>query len=211
MRLSRPVAIGLMVLCALVVLWLVAQTLSSDEDPGTTSPTGAVAPTFAGTGDHEGEGGDDLFDEVSGDDTSEDDTFAEPSGTPYPEDGDDPGASGTPYPGDGGDAGPTGTDTRDWDDVDACRDDVLPPELDEVADDIEAGGPFEYDRDGITFQNREGYLPDEQGGYYREYTVETPGLDHRGARRIVTGGDDVDPDVWYYTDDHYESFCEFAP
>lgn len=192
MRLSRPVAIGLMVLCALVVVWLVAQSLSSEEDPGAaaSTPTGSVAPTFAGTGG--GEGDDDPSEEAS-----EEDTFAEPSGTPYPEEGDD--------------AGPTGTDTRDWDDVDACRDGVLPPELDDVADDVEAGGPFEYDRDGITFQNREGYLPDESRGYYREYTVETPGLDHRGARRIVTGGGEIDPEVWYYTEDHYESFCEFAP
>ena len=81
-----------------------------------------------------------------------------------------------------------------------------------MADDVEAGGPFEYPgKDGSTFGNYEGYLPDESRGYYREYTVETPGLDHRGARRIVTGGGATDPEVWYFTDDHYESFCEFAP
>ena len=178
MRLSRPVAIGLMVLCALIVLWLVAQTLSPGDDPreSAPTPTGSVSPTFAGP--------------------DEDEPFEEQSGAPDPQEGD---------------TGPTGTDTRDWDDVDACRNDVLPPELGDVSDDIEAGGPFDYDRDGITFQNREGYLPQEQSGYYREYTVETPGLDHRGARRIVTGGGEVDPEVWYYTDDHYESFCEFAP
>ncbi|WP_202976996.1 ribonuclease domain-containing protein [Ornithinimicrobium flavum] len=108
--------------------------------------------------------------------------------------------------------GPTGTDTRAWDDIDACRDDVLPPELEEVADDVASGGPFDYpDKDGSTFGNYEGYLPDESRGYYREYTVETPGLDHRGARRIVTGGGGGSPEVWYYTQDHYESFCEFAP
>lgn len=111
-----------------------------------------------------------------------------------------------------GTADPVGADTRDWDDIDACRDDVLPAELVEVVDDIEVGGPFDYPgKDGSTFGNYEGYLPDEGRGYYREFTVETPGLDHRGARRVVTGGGELDPEVWYYTQDHYESFCEFAP
>jgi ribonuclease T1 len=89
----------------------------------------------------------------------------------------------------------------------------LPPEAREVIDDIEAGGPYDYPRnDGVTFGNREGLLPDEDPGYYREFTVETPGLDHRGERRIVTGGpDERAPERWYYTDDHYESFCEFVP
>lgn len=94
-----------------------------------------------------------------------------------------------------------------------CAPGVLPPESEEVVVDIEAGGPFDHPRnDGVTFGNREGLLPDEERGFYREYTVETPGLDHRGARRIVTGGPDPrDPEHWYYTDDHYESFCEFDP
>jgi guanyl-specific ribonuclease Sa len=189
MRLSRPVAIGLLVLCALVVLWLVAQNLPTEDDPaaaptssagapsstGAGSPSGSASPTFADLGDRE-----------------------ERADLPSPEDGDED--------------GPTGTDTRDWDDIDACRDDVLPPELEEVADDVESGGPFDYpEKDGSTFGNYEGYLPDEARGYYREYTVETPGLDHRGARRIVTGGDGGLPEVWYFTRDHYESFCEFAP
>ncbi len=94
-----------------------------------------------------------------------------------------------------------------------CAVETLPPEAHEVIEDIEAGGPYEYPRnDGVTFGNREGLLPDEEPGYYREFTVETPGLDHRGARRIVTGGpDERDPEHWYYTADHYESFCEFVP
>jgi ribonuclease T1 len=94
-----------------------------------------------------------------------------------------------------------------------CAVESLPPEAHEVIEDIEAGGPYEYPRnDGVTFGNREGLLPDEEPGYYREFTVETPGLDHRGARRIVTGGpDERDPEHWYYTADHYESFCEFVP
>lgn len=92
----------------------------------------------------------------------------------------------------------------------ACEMEHLPDEAEETAGDITAGGPFEYpDNDGTRFGNYEGELPDEDLGYYREYTVDTPGLEHRGARRIVTGGDTpADPDVWYYTHDHYESFCE---
>jgi ribonuclease T1 len=54
------------------------------------------------------------------------------------------------------------------------------------------------------FQNRERRLPDRPQGYYREYTVDTPGSADRGARRIVTGGDP--PEVYYYTDDHYRTF-----
>jgi ribonuclease T1 len=71
---------------------------------------------------------------------------------------------------------------------------------------IESGGPFPYSKDGSTFGNREGILPDERSGYYREYTVETPGSDDRGARRIVTGSDGER----YYTDDHYDSFREIV-
>jgi ribonuclease T1 len=78
----------------------------------------------------------------------------------------------------------------------------LPGEADDVLDDIDAGGPYDYERDGITFGNYEGILPSQSRGYYREYTVETPGLSHRGARRIVVGGGRY----FYWTDDHYESF-----
>ena len=94
-----------------------------------------------------------------------------------------------------------------------CAVEDLPPTAHEVIEDIEAGGPYEYPRnDGVTFGNREGLLPDEERGYYREFTVETPGSDDRGVRRIVTGGsDERDPEHWFYTDDHYQSFCEFAP
>jgi ribonuclease T1 len=69
---------------------------------------------------------------------------------------------------------------------------------------IEAGGPFPYDRDGGHFQNREKRLPAQPAGYYREYTVRTPGASDRGARRIVSGGNP--PVEFYYTDDHYRSF-----
>jgi guanyl-specific ribonuclease Sa len=80
----------------------------------------------------------------------------------------------------------------------------LPPEAVITLELIERGGPFPYDRDGTVFQNRERRLPDQPRGYYREYTVETPGSPDRGARRIVTGGNP--PQVYYYTDDHYRSF-----
>ena len=81
--------------------------------------------------------------------------------------------------------------------------DDLPPEAADTVRLIDSGGPFPYDRDGATFGNREGLLPDEGFGYYREYTVETPGSDDRGARRIVGG----DEDELYWTADHYASFA----
>ncbi|HEX6886883.1 MAG TPA: ribonuclease domain-containing protein [Candidatus Nanopelagicales bacterium] len=80
----------------------------------------------------------------------------------------------------------------------------LPPEGIQTLELIEAGGPFPYSKDGATFGNREGILPDQPTGFYAEYTVETPGSDDRGARRIV-GGDDGSR---FYTDDHYASFRE---
>jgi ribonuclease T1 len=67
---------------------------------------------------------------------------------------------------------------------------------------IRAGGPFPYSKDGSEFGNREGRLPQKGPGYYREYTVETPGSPDRGARRIVSGGSGE----LYYTPDHYRSF-----
>lgn len=67
---------------------------------------------------------------------------------------------------------------------------------------VDGGGPFPYRQDGTTFNNFEGRLPVRPGGYYREYTVPTPGSRDRGARRLVVGHDG---DV-FYTDDHYETF-----
>jgi ribonuclease T1 len=78
----------------------------------------------------------------------------------------------------------------------------LPPEAAQTVDLIDAGGPFPYDKDGSTFGNYEGLLPDRPDGYYSEYTVETPGSDDRGARRIVAGSEGE----LYWTEDHYESF-----
>jgi ribonuclease T1 len=67
---------------------------------------------------------------------------------------------------------------------------------------IRKGGPFPYERDGVVFGNFEKLLPAKERGYYREFTVRTPGAKNRGARRIVAGrGGEL-----YYTDDHYQTF-----
>lgn len=78
----------------------------------------------------------------------------------------------------------------------------LPPEAAHTLALIERGGPFPYRRDGAVFGNRERRLPAREQGYYREYTVPTPGAKDRGARRIVAGRGSE----YYYTDDHYDSF-----
>jgi len=78
----------------------------------------------------------------------------------------------------------------------------LPAEAHSTVALIKAGGPYPYPQDGRTFQNREKRLPAREGGYYREYTVKTPGAKDRGARRIVAGRGGE----YYYTADHYRSF-----
>ncbi len=78
----------------------------------------------------------------------------------------------------------------------------LPPEGQATLNLIKKGGPFPYRKDGSTFGNRERQLPHQQYGYYKEYTVKTPGANHRGARRIVAGASGE----YYYTRDHYNSF-----
>lgn len=81
----------------------------------------------------------------------------------------------------------------------------LPPEGRQVLLQIKQGGPFAHPRkDGSVFGNFEKRLPRQPRGYYREYTVPTPGAKNRGARRIVTGGNP--PVEFHYTDDHYRSF-----
>ena len=78
----------------------------------------------------------------------------------------------------------------------------LPGEARQTIALIRKGGPFPYERDGTIFGNFENRLPAQPRGYYREYTVRTPGANNRGARRIVAGkGGEL-----YYTDDHYASF-----
>ena len=83
----------------------------------------------------------------------------------------------------------------------------LPQEAQATVALIQRGGPYPYRQDGQVFGNRESLLPRQPRGWYREYTVDTPGLHHRGARRIVTGGNP--PREWYYSSDHYRSFRRF--
>jgi ribonuclease T1 len=85
----------------------------------------------------------------------------------------------------------------------------LPPEVADTVRVIQSNGPFPFPRnDGVVFGNREGHLPDHAKGYYHEYTVITPGAHNRSTRRIITGGAPVtNPHQYFYTDDHYDSFC----
>jgi len=69
---------------------------------------------------------------------------------------------------------------------------------------VASDGPFPFSKDGVTFSNREGLLPQHASGWYREFTVITPGSSDRGARRIIAGDDGGR----FYTDDHYASFRE---
>jgi len=88
----------------------------------------------------------------------------------------------------------------------------LPREGAQLLQTIAQGGKFRYSRDGVTFGNRERILPRQAGGYYREYTVPTPGEGDRGARRIVCGGQPVTSTAeCYYTADHYASFRRIRP
>ena len=88
----------------------------------------------------------------------------------------------------------------------------LPPQGRDMMRLIYQGGPFRYDKDGTVFGNRERILPANNRGYYREYTVRTPGEQSRGARRIICGGlKPTAPDACYYTDNHYASFRKITP
>lgn len=82
--------------------------------------------------------------------------------------------------------------------------DQLPAQAVDTLRLITTDGPFPYSRDGVVFNNRERILPGQPKGFYREYTVITPGADDRGARRIVA----ADDGARFYTDDHYDSFRE---
>jgi len=87
----------------------------------------------------------------------------------------------------------------------------LPKEGQETYSLIRQGGPFRYEKDGVIFGNREKQLPVAKRGFYREYTVRTPGEKGRGARRIVCGGEEPRlPKQCFYTQDHYASFREIA-
>lgn len=81
----------------------------------------------------------------------------------------------------------------------------LPAEVKQVIQRIRQGGPFPYRKDGTVFGNRERQLPNAPRGYYKEYTVPTPGAKNRGARRLVVGGNN---ELYYYTGNHYRSFVK---
>lgn len=87
----------------------------------------------------------------------------------------------------------------------------LPPQGRATHDKIMQGGPFPFEKDGSVFGNRERQLPTAKRGYYREYTVKSPGSKDRGARRIVCGGNVEKPDACFYTDDHYATFRKIVP
>ncbi|MEU7649335.1 ribonuclease domain-containing protein [Streptomyces huasconensis] len=100
-------------------------------------------------------------------------------------------------------SGDTGGDAPAWArGMDTVQADRLPAEARRTLRRIDDGGPFPYEKDGAVFGNFERELPRRDRGYYREYTVRTPGERGRGPRRLVTGsGGEI-----YYTDDHYASF-----
>ncbi|GAA4200520.1 ribonuclease domain-containing protein [Actinocatenispora rupis] len=97
-------------------------------------------------------------------------------------------------------------------DISDCTLSSLPAQATDTVNLIHSNGPFPYpDNDGVVFDNREGVLPAESAGYYHEYTVITPGSPNRGTRRIVTGGTPItSPPHYYYTGDHYSTFCEIT-
>jgi ribonuclease T1 len=78
----------------------------------------------------------------------------------------------------------------------------LPKEARDTLALIKKGGPYSYAKDGTVFSNREGRLPRQKRGYYREFTVKTPTERTRGARRIISG----QSGEYWYTDDHYATF-----
>lgn len=87
----------------------------------------------------------------------------------------------------------------------------LPQQGQQTYERIYQGGPFPYEKDGTVFGNRERLLPAATRGFYREYTVKTPGSRDRGAKRIVCGGQPKKPESCFYTADHYSSFRRIQP
>jgi ribonuclease T1 len=105
--------------------------------------------------------------------------------------------------GSAGSSGSVAAPSRGADGLATVRSADLPPQARQVLGLIDAGGPFPYPQDGTVFGNVERLLPAHPRGWYREFTVPTPGSSDRGARRIVVGKDGAR----YYTADHYESFA----
>ena len=75
-------------------------------------------------------------------------------------------------------------------------------DLSETLARIARGEKFPHRNDGGTFGNREGRLPRQSRGYYREFVHPTKGIGGPGPQRLVIG---KGGDVWY-TADHYDSF-----
>jgi ribonuclease T1 len=124
----------------------------------------------------------------------------EPTYTPEPTE------LATDQPTDGASSAPSG-DVDPGSGLPWIQESELPPEGQHTLELIDAGGPYPYPgKDDTTFTNVEGLLPAQGEGYYKEYTVETPGSPDRGARRIVAGSGGE----FYYTDDHYRSFRRIA-
>jgi ribonuclease T1 len=141
------------------------------------------------------------------DDDGDDDASDDASGTPSSQVSADESPTAGASPDESGPEYPTAvapshaeTDAASGLQVVALAD--LPPEAAETVDLIDAGGPFPYADDGETFLNSAGLLPEQEPGYYRVYTVETPGSDEPTSRRVVTG----QVDEFYWTDDLYTSF-----
>lgn len=154
--------------------------------------------------------GDDSSDDTAGPSTGEQTSQQQEEPSADPAEGDPsaypPSSDPSPAPSSGEQAPGEQTGTDPLSGLPWVELSTLPPEAAETVDLIDAGGPFPEDRDGLTFQNREGILPDREQGYYHEYTVPTPGSDDRGARRIVTGSEGE----FYWTADHYASFERIA-
>ncbi len=90
----------------------------------------------------------------------------------------------------------------------------LPPNFitkDEARDLGWSGGSVERYLEGAAiggdrFSNREGVLPKADGRIYTECDLYTYGMDSRGAFRLVFSNDGL----YFYTEDHYESFTELV-
>ena len=84
-------------------------------------------------------------------------------------------------------------------------------EVQKTIDNIKLNRPA-FTRDGIPFENNFKISPDSQrlntgSGPYREWTVKTPGVGNRGARRIVV---DTKTGQAFYSHDHYNTFIEIG-
>jgi ribonuclease T1 len=110
-------------------------------------------------------------------------------------------ASGAPAPGPSTVPGPAAAPAN-ASGLAAISESALPVEARKTLALIRKGGPYSYSQDDQAFGNFERILPRKASGYYREYTVPTPGESDRGARRIVAGAGGEK----YYTQDHYDSF-----